>query len=145
MEAKPPGTLSAIAVSRVTIPCRSSISSASARIRGPAEGASAKRGAVSDQRPSTVAAAGEAATASFASQGRPQTWRTQRSEGVVGHLARPRQVPEPRVELLGRAVELQQVEPEARPLSEPLANRIVDLSLGPIELRVPRRRPGEPH
>ena len=57
MEAKPPGMPSAIAVSRVTIPWRSSISSARARIRGPAEGASAKSGAVSDQRPSTVPAA----------------------------------------------------------------------------------------
>src|SRR5215203_3063032 len=48
------------------------------------------------------------------------------------------------MDLFGGAVELQQVEPEARPLPQPLANRVVDLALRSIELRVPRGRTGEP-
>ena len=48
------------------------------------------------------------------------------------------------MELLGRALQLEQVEPEARALREALADRVVDLALGTVELRVCRRRPGEP-
>ena len=55
MAANPPGIPSAIAVSRVTMPWRSSISSAWARARGPRDGAPSKSAAVRDQRPSTVA------------------------------------------------------------------------------------------
>src|ERR671922_121390 len=49
---------SASTVSRVTIPYRSSSSSAIARIRGPCAGASSNRGEVSDQRPWICGAAG---------------------------------------------------------------------------------------
>src|SRR5260370_2059844 len=48
------------------------------------------------------------------------------------------------MELLGRAIEIEQVEPEARALQEPLPDRIVDLALGRVELGVRGRRTGEP-
>src|SRR5262249_12381488 len=67
-----------------------------------------------------------------------------RGKGVVGHLADPGQVPERLVKLLGGALQLQEVEPEAWALSEPLADRILGLAVGAVELHVPGRWPREP-
>src|SRR5262249_58718802 len=73
-----------------------------------------------------------------------QPRRAKRREGVVCDLARPREIPQRDVDLLRRLLERgDDVGPEARRSGEPLANRLLDLPLGGLELRVRGWRPRE--
>jgi hypothetical protein len=75
-----------------------------------------------------------------------QTRGAQWREGVVGHYAGPGEVPEGGVEVLRGVLGVgEQVEPEARPDDEPLADPVVDLALRRLDLDVGRRRTREPH
>ena len=105
---------------------------------------SAQRPAPDHRSSCRGAAPREAAAAPLRALGGTQARGPQRRERIVGHLSRPGQVPEGLVELLGRSLQLEQVEPEAGALGEPLANGVVDLALRHIELGVSRRRTGEP-
>src|SRR5204863_6720361 len=67
-------------------------------------------------------------------------------EGVVGHLARPRQVPQGTVELLDRQLEIaDQIEPEAGSLLEQVSNRVVGLARGSLDLGAGGWRAGQTH
>ena len=113
-------------------------------------GAFSKSGATSDQRPCTAAppaaaAAGEAASSPFLGGHRAQARGAQRREGVVGHLARPGQVPERVVELLDRLSSSSASRSSQKSGPAASRSRIASwtLALGPLELGVRRRRAGE--
>ena len=91
-------------------------------------------------------ASGEAPAAALLALNRAEPWRAQRGEGIVRNLARPREIPQRVVKLLGRDVELvHEVDPERWATTQELADRIVDLAVGRLDLDVRRRRTGEPH
>ena len=103
-----------------------------------------QRPAADDRLLGGVAARGEPPRGPALAADGGQAAGAQRREGVVGDLAGPGEVPERRVQLLALDVELRhQVEPERGRGAEPLADRVVDLALGTLELRVRRRRAGE--
>ena len=114
--------------------------------------------AVSDQRPWTVACAparrapkrrpaARALVALALGAGQRQARRAQRRERVVGHLARPHEVPQPVLDLVGRQVRQlgEQVGEEARRRAQALAQRLVDrlrrrLRRRSLDVRRPDRR-----
>ena len=135
--------------SRVTMPCRSSSSSASAR----RSGVPANRRSVGDQRPCVAvtrgrAAAGEAARPPLGLRHAVAARRAQRLPGVVRHLAGPDEVPERGSSLVAlEPGRLQQVEPELAPTARARRGSVVGrrtsgCSAAPPDAREPRRPRG---